>query len=268
MGSAAAEAAEAVEFAFDPKRNPRTILLCLDENTACGTLVKLMRGRHFLSVRTLDPADFGPLPSMAADMEPDLVVMHLDSPDDLDRILSIMADVKAEYEEARFSFVVDDMADGMDDDKLAANLAARLNALVVDGTLMAYTFDSNSDQNELVHLVLPLYKDSITGDNALYILGAVADVMGVPGVAQAVDVFCNGREVKDILAAGDTSVGDKAAIISDIAGILGIDGVSNLAGFIDNANALKETVQSDEKNASARADIADAAKGMIESLLG
>ena len=117
-----------------------------------------------------------------------------------------------------------------------------LDQLVKDGEIINYISEEKKEYNVLVKLVTPILKPNLKSDETLENIGMLADVLGVPGVSTAIDVFINGRDIKATLENEELELTDKATIIADLAYILGFDTVGNVVDLVNDMSDIKSTI--------------------------
>ena len=107
-------------------------------------------------------------------------------------------------------------------------------------------------------------KPDVRSDESLSNIGAVADLLGIPGISAVLDAYVAGRDVKSVLESEEElGFSDAATIIADIAGVLGMDTVAGVAGLIGDVESIQAALDK-EAGAYEHSEGVDAAKDVVD----
>ncbi len=116
----------------------------------------------------------------------------------------------------------------------------------------------------LTKLILPVMKPDVRSDESLSNIGAVADLLGIPGISAVLDAYVAGRDVKSVLESEEElGFSDAATIIADIAGVLGMDTVAGVAGLVGDVESIQAALDK-EAGAYEHSEGVDAAKDVVD----
>ena len=228
-----------------PKFESKTIVTTLEDSI----FTDLFKKQRYLEVKTCDTSD---LDECIEENEPHIVILDVISEERLDEIVEILND---EENEQKYGLIIDpEIIDSNKD---------TLEQLKKDKKLVNYISFKDDAYLALVKLILPILKPEIKSDETLENIGNVADALGVPGISTVINVYINGRDIKDTLQEGELGVVEKASIITSIASILGFDTVASVVGLVDDVDTIKSALDK-ESGTYEEAEGVDAAKDVVD----
>ncbi len=236
---------KALKKKFKPSFEDKTVL-CSSKDEH---LIEVLKSKSFLEVSTCDN---GELEEQAEEVGPDLIITDILSEERLEELLKRKEEGLSEY-----PIGVITIGEFLEKSK------DRLDELVKDKTIVSY-LPYEADKNEiLVKMILPIMKPDLGSDESLENIGAVADLLGIPGVSAVVNAYVSGRDIKATLEEGELGISGTATIIGDIASILEMDTIAGVAGLVDDVDSIKAAVDR-EAGAYERKSGVDAAKDVVE----
>ena len=215
---------EKIELEFETK----TILIANKDEE----VVEMLKARPYLKVVT---CDFEEIEEKVEENEPDLVIIDVLSDEALDEVLEKKED--SLKDSVIGICVIPEM--------LEENLE-RFEQLRNDKVILNYApFGGENKYHVLTRLILPIEKPDLKSDEALYAIGMVADLLGIPGVSMIINVYVSGRDIKSTIEEGELNVNSTATVISDIAYILGFDKVGKVVGLVNDVDSIKTALDPD-----------------------
>lgn len=205
-------------------------------------LKKALKARPFLKVKTLEKDE---IDKEVEEDVPDLLIMDIDDKETFKEVLNKKEDSLKECP----------LALNVDDDLLTQN-EIDIKKAKDEKKIVSYASSNDSIYTAIVKLILPILKPDLKSDEALEDVGAVADLLGIPGISTAINVYIAGKDLKENLKESEIGVSEGASIIYDIASILGLDTLESMAGLVYDVESIKEVVNKDAG--------ANEAKGAIE----
>ena len=228
-----------------PSIQDKSILVCSKNEK----LIDLLKSRSYLKVST---CDYENVVESTTEEEPDALLCNVDSTEQLNEILNYKKEDLKDYETGLIirQSVIDENKEVLDQ-------------LVKDGEIINYISEDKKEYNVLVKLVTPILKPNLKSDETLENIGMLADVLGVPGISTAIDVFINGRDIKATLENEELELTDKATIIADLAYILGFDTVGDVVDLVNDMSDIKSTINK-EAGAYELKEGVSSAKNIVE----
>ena len=242
---------------LEPSVESRSLVLA----TADEALIRALKAHKYLQVTTCSQEE---LPDVVLEQEPDMVLVD---PCDEAMLMGLPLLVQAEEEEVAEEAAPAEEASeepASEDDPSADTEEEEepyepCYGLVMDGALIkeqkelleqykeeglvtGYVPSDSSVYVKVTRLVLPVMKPDLKSDEALENIGAVADLLGIPGISTALNVYISGRDIKSVLEEGELGISESATVIADIASILGLDGVESVAGLVDDVETLRDSI--------------------------
>lgn len=218
-------------------------------------LIDLLKSRSYLKVST---CDYENVVESTTEEEPDALLCSIDSTEQLNEVLNYKKEDLKDYE---IGLIIKQSV--IDENKEV------LDQLVKDGEIINYISEDKKEYNVLVKLVTPILKPNLKSDETLENIGMLADVLGVPGISTAIDVFINGRDIKATLENEELELTDKATIIADLAYILGFDTVGDVVDLVNDMSDIKSTINKEagayelKKGVSSAKNIAEVVSDVI-----
>lgn len=237
---------EDTKEAFKPSFEDKTVVIC-GENEK---YIDALKARHYLKVSTCSLEE---LKDSVVENEPDIYIVDIQDEEELNSVLELKED--EEIKETSLGLILPK--------KLIEDNKEKLESLRKDKQLVNYIDNEKSTYDLMVKLILPVLKPDFKSDESLENIGAIADVLGIPGISNVINVFVSGRDIKATLEEGELGVSGSATIISDIASILGYDTVSSVAGLVDDIDSIKEAINKEAGSNEVKGAY-DAGKDIIE----
>lgn len=225
---------EKPDFDFEPKN----ILTCLRDKPSNKELEKMFSQKKFISETMATFICLDELPELLEDADCDAVILDIDSVEELGEFKIFLDKLKDEKDERAFALLIED--------DILPMIKEELNALKKDKTISGYVKESASKETKLINLILPLYKPEINGENALEVVGGVADALGIPYISDIIEVSLSGKEIIETVKEGDMDAYDKASVIGEIANILGFDTVADVTDLIGGIKSVKDVTHSEK----------------------
>ena len=194
-------------------------------------LIKALKARPYLAVKT---CEMDAIEEAIEENEPNILICDLNSEEQLDELLA--------KKDEKFAKVP--LGLNVSDD-LLPTIKARLESLKDDKTVAGFVPFSAETYEALVRLILPILKPDLKSDESLSNIGQIADLLGIPGISTAIDLYTTGRDIKNNLEESELGVSQGAAIIGDIASIMGLDKVASIAGLVDSVDSIKSALDKD-----------------------
>ena len=236
---------KAVKEKFKPSFEDKTILCSSKDEQLIG----ILKSKTFLEVSTCDN---GELEEKAEEAGPDLIITDVLSEERLKELLQRKEEGLADYPIGVITI-----------DEFLEDHREKLDELVKEKTILAWLPYEAKESEVLVKMILPVMKPDLKSDESLENIGAVADLLGIPGVSAVISAYTSGRDIKATLEEGELGVSETATIIGDIASILGLDMVASVAGLVDDVDSIKAAVDK-EAGAHERKSGVNAAKDVVE----
>ena len=82
----------------------------------------------------------------------------------------------------------------------------KLDKMVEEKQLLSYLPYGSEDKDVMVKMVLPLMKPDLKSDESLSNIGAIADLLGIPGVSKLIDLYVTGKDLKSTLEEDEKGV--------------------------------------------------------------
>ena len=210
-----------------PEFEDKTIVFSGDDEQ----FLKKLKSKSFLAVSDCEKEE---LVECVKENEPDLVIVEVNDEDGY-----------AELEKLREEELDDQSFAYLCDKKFIKKNKKKLDEMVKEKKLVAYTGKDEKPDVKLVRLVLPVMKPDMKSDEQLGNIGMIADALGIPGISTLIDVYVSGRDIKATLESEEIGVSETATIIADIASILGLDTVASVAGLVDDVDSIKAALDKD-----------------------
>lgn len=260
---------------FKPKVETKSVVIRSDNED----LVKILKDRLYLAVSA---ADKEKMLETVEEEGPDLLICQIDDQKQLDGLLKEIrnqhkaseqkkkekeqaekkTDEAAEKEEEPVA-LADTVIDLILKPELLEKCEKKLNKAVKDELISKYLSSDNGNYDTFVKFVLPILKPDLKSDESLENFGQIADLLGIPGVSELVNIYTSGRDIKATLEGGELGVSETATIIGDIASILGLDTVGSIAGLVGDVESIKEAVD-EESGAHEQKGGIEAIKDIVE----
>lgn len=234
-GAAAFEtalAAEVSRLALIMEHDPKRVLIFHEGSEFARELASLIQSKPFMRCKELPLSEFDDSADAITEFHPDLVVLPLKGGESSAALLPKFEQARQSFENAKGGILVSAPR--------TEALTHELSELRASGDILEFAFDSIDVQDALVRFSVPLFRDTIATNNPLTLLGGVATVLGIPFVADALNFYANGRDIREVLDHGKINTADKVSIIGDIASCLGINSVWAVASFIHAAAEVSE----------------------------
>lgn len=225
---------EKPDFDFEPKN----ILTCLRDKPSNKELEEMFSKKKFISETMATFKCLDELPELLDDADCDAVILDIDSVEELGEFKTFLDKLKEEKDDRAFALLIED--------DILPQIKDELNALKKDKTISGFVKESASKESKLINLVLPLYKPEINGENALEVVGGVADALGIPYISDIIEVSLSGKEIIETVKEGDMDAYDKASVIGEIANILGLDTVADVSDLIGGIKSVKDVTHSEK----------------------
>lgn len=221
------------ETESEEEEEERDLLPTLEDKTVVVAskdeeLINKLKRRHFLEVHRCEKEE---IEEAVEENEPDLLILDLDSEQELDELLEKKNDKLAE---CAIALNVSD--------EILPSVREKLELAVIKKNISSYVPASVSLELKMVKLVLPILKPYLKSDESLEMLGKVAVLLGIPMVATIINIYVSGRDIKSNLEESEIGVSQTAAIIGDIASILGLDKIASVAGLVDDIDSIKSAM--------------------------
>lgn len=228
-----------------PKFETKTIVTTFSK----GTLFDLLKKQRYLSIKS---CDFASLEEAIEENEPHLIIVDILSEEHLNELIEIIND---EENENKYAFLIDP--------NILKEHKDELESLYKDKKLVGYISILENNYLAIVKLILPILKPEIKSDETLENIGGVADALGIPGISTVIDLYINGRDIKETLDEGELGIKENASIISGIASILGLETIASVTGLVEDIDDIQTAINK-ESGVSEEADGALAAKDIVE----
>ncbi|MBR5340601.1 MAG: hypothetical protein IK151_01600 [Erysipelotrichaceae bacterium] len=233
---------EKIELEFENK----TVLIAGKDEE----VIEMLKARPYLKVVT---CDFEELDESAEENEPDLIIIDILSDEALDEVLEKK---KEALKDRTIGLCV--IPEMLEENK------ERFEQLKKDKEILNYVpFGGEDKYAVLTRLILPIEKPDLKSDEALYAIGTIADLLGIPGVSTVINVYVSGRDIKSTIEEGELNVNSTATVISDIAYILGFDKVGKVVGLVNDVDSIKTALDPDA-GMHEKKDGLGAAKDIVE----
>ena len=149
--------------------------------------------------------------------------------------------------------------------EILGRLRGTLDELKESGTIIGYTETGSQPAAVLTRLVLPVLKPSFRSEDTLENLSLLAEVLGFPGAARAVEMYAAGKEIRETLEEDELGAEGTSTVISDIAEILGLDTVAAVSGLLGKLSDVRAALGK-EAGAYEKAEGAEAAGEIAETI--
>ena len=218
---------ERPEIEFEPK----SVITCLRDSLSNRELVEMFNKKKFIEEKAIAFDAYDELDEKLHDEKSDLIILDVNTPEEFAAFKELTTDKDT------FALIVDD--------NLLNDIKDELNSIKEEKRISGFVPESAKKEAKLIKLVLPLFKPDISGENALELVGSVADALGIPYVGDIIDFSMNGKEIIDTVKEGDMDASDKASIIGSIAEILGFDAVADVTDVIEKVKMVKSVTNSE-----------------------
>lgn len=215
---------ERPEIEFEPK----SVVTCLRDTENNRDLVDFFNKKKFIEEKAIGFDKYDELEEKLNDEKADLIVLDLNTMEEFEEFKKLTS------EKDSFALIVDDA--------IYSDIEAELNSIKEEKRITGFISESAKKEAKLIKLVLPLFKPEINGENAVSVIGSVADALGIPYVSDILDAAMNGKEVIETIKEGDMDGVDKANVIGGIAAILGFDSVQEVTDIIDKVSMAKSVI--------------------------
>lgn len=222
---------EKPDFDSDPKK----ILTCLRASKSTEELQEMLKEKKFVSEKFANFNSLDELPELLENEKCDAVIIDIDSTKEYEEFKTFLDTMKKADDDRAFALIVDD--------SISPEIAESLKSLKKEKGISGFVKSSASKEVKLINLVLPLYKPKFDGENALEVVGGIADALGIPYVSNIIDVSLSGKEIVETVKEGNMNISDKATVIGELASILGFDQVEEVTKLVTNVNSVKNLAQ-------------------------
>jgi len=219
---------------------PKNILTCFRSNPENNELNDLFAKKKFISFKHMDHEDLESMAKAAAEVENDIIILDLDTEDELREFLGFREEHEEDFDDTSFGLVISS--------RFYQDVKDELKDLKKDNKIESFACSKDGKEVKMVNLLLPLYKPQFDIESGADVVGLVADALGIPYVSTVMDVLGTGHEIKEAIQDGDVSAVDKVSIIGDIADILGIDAIANFSDIVSAASSVKKVTTSEGVN--------------------
>ena len=228
-----------------PKFETKTLVTTLEESI----FTDLFKKQRYLKVKTCDTSD---LDKCIEENEPHIVILDVVSEERFNEVVDILNN---KDNKQKYGLIINP--------EIIENNREILDKLKEDKKLVNYISFKDDAYLALVRLILPILKPELKSDETLENIGNVADALGIPGISTVINVYTNGRDIKETLQEGELGVVEKASIISSIASILGLETLASVVGLVDDVDTIK-TALDKESGRHEEVEGMSAAKDVVE----
>ncbi len=240
---------------LDLNLDSRSVFLPLRENKENQSFIDCLKEKHFIDTE-IGKHDPDKLAEAVKENECSLVLWDINNKEELEQLKELLPSVREAYEDGAVGVISFD-----------PELKEELKQLKKEEVIDSFALSSDSDNDKLVELILPLYKPELTVENGADMVGRVADALGIPYVSTIVNVFLNGKDIVETVQEGEMGLSESATVIADIADILGLETVKNVAGLVDDVDAIKESaIKNEEAGTYENVEAYKAAKDIVDVL--
>ena len=244
-----------------PKLSDKTVLTYFGDSKFNRLFLEALKGKSYLAVVAVDaPAD--DLITVINDEKPDLVIVGVENREVFEEREKDIIRIKGAYkDEVKVAVAADFVS--------ARELKPRYEEMKTAGRIVSYQTDDLSVNTVLNRMILPLYKPELTIDSTVEYIGMIAEAIGLPGISRIVDLYVNGKDIKDTMEMSEKGAVEKATIIADIASILGLDTVASVVNLVNDVDAIRTAADEDagandlKEGKNAVKDISDVVEDLI-----
>lgn len=232
---AAAGTAKAVR---DIEFESKTVLLAVDDRNLKSELSLLLGKRKFVALKTTKDIVAESVANTAEKAKADIVIIDTLVNESSESFRQRVETICPKGSDCKLVAVSNDAFTSVSEDTF--------KALKSSGNLAGYTTAGASGSQKMVKLILPAYKPEITVDNSAEFIGRVTDALGIPGVSTVVELFLNGKEIKEALSSKDIDVSDISTVVGNIASIFGIDAVESVTELINGIDTARDVLKTED----------------------
>lgn len=234
----AADAATKAKAIRDLEFESKTILLAADDSDLNTELKLLFGKKKFVSLKTTKATDPASIASTARKIKANMVIIDTLKKESAENFKSRVETICPKGSDYKLTAISNDAYTSVDENTF--------KSLKASGNLADYTSAGVSGSQKLVHLVLPVYKPEITVENSAEFIGRVTDALGIPVVSNVIELFVNGKEIKETLSSKNVDVSDISTVVGNIASIFGLDAVEDVSKLINGIDTAKDVIKTED----------------------
>lgn len=234
----AADAAAKAKAVRDIELESKTVLLAVDNADLKDDLTTLLGEKKFVALKTLKLIHPERIIDTARKVDAKLVIIDTLKGETSQSFIYRVKAICAESHEFKLAAVSNDAYTSVKEDTF--------KSLKKEGYLVDYTSAGVSDNQKLVKLMLPVFKPEITVDNSAEFIGHVTDALGIPVVSTVVELFVNGKEIKQTLSSKSVDASDISTVVGNIASIFGLDAVEGVSKLINGIDTAKDVLKTED----------------------